>query len=146
MISDNSLEDGLDLMALAYGELGNVFFSYPGHKDDRFPDVEAAARYYRRAAEYDDISFNYDFNINAGRAYAALGRYEEMKEMFSSELGIGEIGDAWCGQMHYVVGDISTAMKYWKASLGGYFGWGESVFSWGQLLCREELGEGCREG
>ena len=123
--NDNSLEDGLDLMALAYGELGNVFFSYPGHKDDRFPDVEAAARYYRRAAEYDDISFNYDFNINAGRAYAALGRYEEMKEMFSSELGIGEIGDAWCGQMHYVVGDISTAMKYWKASLGGYFGWGE---------------------
>ena len=54
--------------------------------------------------------------------------------MFSSELGIGEIGDAWCGQMHYVVGDISTAMKYWKASLGGYFGWGEY------------LGEGCREG
>ena len=27
--------------------------------------------------------------------------------------------------MHYVVGDISTAMEYWKASLGGYFGWGE---------------------
>ena len=123
--NDNSLEDGLDLMALAYGELGNVFFSYPGHKDDRFPDVEAAARYYRRAAECDEIVFNYDFNISAGRAYAALGRYEEMKEMFSSKWGISEIGAAWCGQMHYVVGDIGAAMEYWKASLGGYFGWGE---------------------
>ena len=38
--NDNSLEDGLDLMTLAYGELGNVFFSYPGYKDDRFPDVD----------------------------------------------------------------------------------------------------------
>ena len=69
--NDNSLEDGLDLMTLAYGELGNVFFSYPGHKDDRFPDVEAAAKYYRMAAECDAIVFNYDFNISAGRAYAA---------------------------------------------------------------------------
>lgn len=123
--NDNSLEDGLDLMTLAYGELGNVFFSYPGHKDDRFPDVEAAARYYRMAAECDEIVFNYDFNISAGRAYAALGRYEEMKEMFSSKWGISEIGAAWCGQMHYVVGDIGAAMEYWKESLGGYFGWGE---------------------
>ena len=123
--NDNSLDDGLDLMTLAYGELGNVFFSYPGHKDDRFPDVEAAAKYYRMAAECDAIVYNYDFNINAGRAYAALGCYEEMKEMFSSKWGIDEIGAAWCGQMHYVVGDIGAAMEYWKESLGGYFGWGE---------------------
>ena len=100
--NDNSLEDGLDLMTLAYGELGNVFFSYPGYKDDRFPDVEAAAKYYRMAAECDVIVFNYDFNISAGRAYAALGRYEEMKEMFSSKWGrdegdvqleVGNLGD-----------------------------------------------------
>ncbi len=68
--NDGSLDDGLDLMALAYGELGNIFFSYPGHQNDIFPDVEAAARYYRRAAECDEIVFNYDFNISAGRAYA----------------------------------------------------------------------------
>lgn len=117
--------DYLDLLIIALGELGNIFFSYSGYDDERFPDANLAAKYYAEAAELDDILNYYNFNINAGRAYAALGRYEEMENMLLDKGFPRCLGQAWCGQMYYIAGDVKSALKYWKQSLEGNSGWGE---------------------
>lgn len=115
--------DDLNLKPMAYGELGNVYYSYSYDPDVDFPDVEKAARYYEIAAK-NDFSYYYDYNVNAAIALASMA--ELYKAMDVVEMGWNPgINRAWCGQLQYFRGYALTAAKYWNDALGKSKGWGE---------------------
>ena len=115
--------DNYDLRPMAYGELGNAYYSYSYDPDINFPNVEKAAKYYEIAAET-DFSYSYDYNTNGAIALASMA--ELYKAMDIADLGWSNgINRAWCGQVQYFRGYAQTAAKYWNDALGKSNGWGE---------------------
>ena len=115
--------DDYNLRPMAYGELGNAYYSYSYDPDLSFPDVKKAAKYYELAAKT-DYSYSYDYNTNAAIALASMA--ELYKAMDIAELGWSYgINRAWCGQVQYFRGYAQTAVKYWNDALGKSNGWGE---------------------
>ena len=115
--------DDSNFKPMAYGELGNVYYSYSYDPDLDFPNVEKAAKYYEIAAKT-DYSYSYDYNTNGAIALASMA--ELYKAMDIADLGWSNgINRAWCGQVQYFRGYAQTAAKYWNDALGKSKGWGE---------------------
>lgn len=115
--------DEYNLKPMAYGELGNAYYSYSYDPDIAFHDVKKAAKYYEIAAK-NDYSYYYDYNTNAAIALASMA--ELYKAMDIADLGWSHgINRAWCGQIQYFRGYAQTATKYWNDALGKSKGWGE---------------------